>query len=298
MTGEPGIGKTALIDEFQRQVAAGAKVRIARGQCVEGYGGKEAYYPMLEALGQLCGGPEGNLIVDILEKQAPTLLVQFPAFITREHREMLRREITGATHERMLREICEALEAITSETPLLLVFEDLHWVDHSTIDLISALARRRQPARLMVLGTYRPADMKILSDHPLQAVKQELLIHDLCVEMALDPLAEADVAEYLVGDTGRTTVPEGLPQFILRRTEGNPLFIVITLKEHERKETHHPRRWRLSAYAPAAGNRTPSTRQSAADDRNPHRATERRRASSFRGSQRDRGFVLCRSQCP
>jgi DNA-binding winged helix-turn-helix (wHTH) protein/tetratricopeptide (TPR) repeat protein len=235
VTGEPGIGKTALVDEFQRQVAGGDKVRIARGQCVEGYGGKEAYYPMLEALGQLCGGPEGNLIVGILERQAPTLLVQFPAFITREHREMLRREIMGATRKRMLREICEALETITSENPLLLVFEDLHWVDRSTIDLISALARRRQPARLMVLGTYRPADI-LLSDHLLQARKQELLIHDLCVEMALDPLVEADVAEYLVGDAGGRAVPEGLPGFIQRRTEGNPMFMVTTLKNmRERK---------------------------------------------------------------
>ena len=232
VTGEPGIGKTALINEFQRQVAAGAKVLIARGQCVEGYGGKEAYYPMLEALGQLCGGPEGNSICDILEKQAPTLLVQFPAFTTPKHREMLQREIMGATRERMLREICEALETITAENPLLLVFEDLHWVDHSTLDLISALARRRQPARLMVVGTYRPADI-LLSDHPLQAVKQELLIHDLCVEMPLDLLEEA---EDLTADSGGTALPEGLPEFIQRRTEGNPMFMGATLQNmRERK---------------------------------------------------------------
>lgn len=233
VTGESGIGKTALINEFQRQVA-GAKVRIARGQCVEGYGGKEAYYPVLEALGQLCGGPEGNLIVDILERQAPTWLVQFPAFVKGKHREVLHVEIMGATRERMLREICEALETITSENPLLLVVEDLHWVDHSTLDLISALARRRQPARLMVVGTYRPADM--LSDHPLQAVKQELLIHGLCIELPLDLLEEAEVAEYLAADAGGAAVPQSLPGFIQRRTEGNPMFMVATLQNmRERK---------------------------------------------------------------
>jgi len=57
VTGEPGIGKTALVDEFQRQaVAEQPSPLIARGQCVEGYGGTEAYYPMLEAVGQLCRG--------------------------------------------------------------------------------------------------------------------------------------------------------------------------------------------------------------------------------------------------
>ena len=59
---------------------------------------------------------------------------------------MLRREIEGATRERMLREIIEAMETISSERPLLLVFEDLHWADPSTVDFISALARRRSAA--------------------------------------------------------------------------------------------------------------------------------------------------------
>src|SRR5260370_187377 len=114
-TGEPGIGKTALIDEFQRQ--AGAKVvdlGIARGQCVEGYGSKEAYYPVLEALGGLCRGSRGECLVQTLAVQAPTWLVQFPALVKSEHRDILQREILGATRERMLREIGDALEAITS----------------------------------------------------------------------------------------------------------------------------------------------------------------------------------------
>lgn len=74
---------------------------------------------------------------------------------------MLQREILGATRERMLREIGDALETITGTSPLLLVFEDLQWVDYSTVDLISALARRRAPAKLMLIATKRPMDMVI-----------------------------------------------------------------------------------------------------------------------------------------
>jgi predicted ATPase len=85
---------------------------------------------------------------------------------------MLQREILGATRERMLREIGEALETIASENPLLLVLEDLHWVDRSTVDLISAVARRRAPGKLMVIGTYRPVDVT-LAQHPLKGVKQD-----------------------------------------------------------------------------------------------------------------------------
>src|SRR3984885_6014409 len=96
VTGEAGIGKTTLVDAFQRQAGANiSALRIARGQCVEGYGGKEPYYPMLEALGQLCRGPGGDSIVRTLATQAPTWLVQFPAMVKREPREMLQRELLG-----------------------------------------------------------------------------------------------------------------------------------------------------------------------------------------------------------
>src|SRR5262249_29714491 len=140
------------------QAAPAMRGRIARGQCVEGFGSQEPYYPVLEAVGQLCRGAGGDAIVQLLAAQAPTLLVQFPALVTKEHRELLQREILGATRERMLREIAEALEALTASEPLLLVFEDLQWVDTSTVDLLSVLARRRRPAQLLVIATKRPVD--------------------------------------------------------------------------------------------------------------------------------------------
>ena len=229
ITGEPGIGKTALVDEFRRQVASTAlSIRIATGQCLEGYGGKEPYYPMLEAMGRLCAGPQGGSIVQILATQAPTWLVQFPALLKREHRETLRREIQGATRERMLREIGEALETITTTSTLLLVLEDLQWVDHSTVDLISALARRQGPAKLMLLGTCRPLAREP-RDHPLKALTQDLLVHRLCREIAPAPLSEAEVAEYLAARSSVASSPEGLSALLHRHSEGNPLFIVAAL---------------------------------------------------------------------
>jgi hypothetical protein len=229
VTGEPGIGKTALADEFEREAAATVPgLRIALGQCVEGYGGKEAYYPMLEALGQLCRGPGGESVVETLAAQAPTWLVQFPALVKGEQREMLRREIMGATRERMLREIGDALEAFTATSPLLLVLEDLQWMDHSTVDLISALARRRVPAKLMLIATKRPVDI-VVPEHPLKALKQDLLVRQLCREIALEPLGEAQVAEYLAAESSEACLPEGFAKLVYRHTEGNPLFMVAAL---------------------------------------------------------------------
>ena len=229
VTGELGIGKTTLVDEFQRQAAACTPMRIGRGQCVEGYGGKEPYYPMLEALGELCRGPEGDSVVRILAAQAPTWLVQFPSLVKRQERESLEREIAGATKQRMLREIGVALETIASETPLLLVLEDLHWADPSTVDLISALARGRGTAKLMVIGTFRPVDLALVR-HPLRAVAQDLLVHQLCQEFTLEPLTETDIAAYLGGEPTDAKVLDGLAALLYERSEGNPLFMVAALE--------------------------------------------------------------------
>jgi DNA-binding winged helix-turn-helix (wHTH) protein/predicted ATPase len=228
VTGEPGIGKTALVDAFQQQAAAVAGLRVARGQCLEGYGGMEAYYPMLEALGQLWRGAGGDAVVQTLATHAPTWLVQFPALVTRERRETLQRELLGTTRERMLREIAEALETLAADRPLLLIFEDLQWVDPATVDLLAALARRRAPAHLLVIGTYRPVDLA-LWEHPLRALTQALLVHQLCHELAVEPLGEADVAAYLAAVSAGARLPEGLVELVSRHSEGNPLFMRAAL---------------------------------------------------------------------
>jgi DNA-binding winged helix-turn-helix (wHTH) protein len=252
ITGEPGIGKTALAEEFQRQVAVGERsVRIVHGQCIEGYGSKEAYGPVLDALGQLCRGPQAEPIIQILSTEAPTWLAQLPALLTREHRATLQREILGTTRERMVREIGDALDSITAETALLLMLEDLHWVDDSTVDLISALARRRTPAKLMLLATCRPLDAEP-AGHSLRGRIPDLLVHRLCREIALTPLSEAEVEEYLAiqspaGRPPASRPPPGLSALVHRHSDGNPLFMVAAL-EHMAKRSLLTRvdgRWEL-----------------------------------------------------
>jgi len=229
ITGEPGIGKTALVDEFQSQaLPEHPSLLIARGQCVEGYGGTEAYYPMLEAIGQLCRGPEGQHVVESLALHAPTWLAQLPSLLKGEQRQTFQQEIQGATRDRMLREIRDALDALNLEAPLLWVFEDLQWADLSTLDLLSAAARRRTTGRAMVIMTKRPTDT-MAPEHPLRTLKSELLSHHLCREIALAPLSEAAIAEYLTAEAGGGPLPEGFAEFIHRNTEGNPLFMIAAL---------------------------------------------------------------------
>src|SRR5579862_4096785 len=74
ITGDAGIGKTALLDSFLRQAAAAQPVTIARGQCVEALGAKEQYYPVMEALSQLCASPDGERACRVLARMAPLWL--------------------------------------------------------------------------------------------------------------------------------------------------------------------------------------------------------------------------------
>ncbi|MET1081792.1 MAG: AAA family ATPase [Burkholderiales bacterium] len=225
VTGEPGIGKTTLVNELLRQASGATSVWIARGQCFEQYGAVEGYLPVLEGLSRLGRAQDGARITNVLRQHAPAWLLELPSLLPPEERETLRQQVSGATRERMLREMAEAIEAITAEQPLILVLEDLHWSDFSTVDLVAYLARRRDPARLMVIGTYRPVEM-ILGDHPLKAVKRELQAHGLSRELPLEYLTAEAVAQYLAVRFPGHQLPKRLAQLVHRRSEGNPLFMV------------------------------------------------------------------------
>ena len=135
-------------------------------------------------------------MIEILWRHAPTWLAQMPWLVGEADRERLKRETLGAAKERMLREMAEAMEAFTAETPLVLVLEDLQWSDNSTVDLIGHLARRHGLARLLIVGTFRPAET-IVKRHPLRELQRELQAHRLCAELPLELLSEAAVVRYL-----------------------------------------------------------------------------------------------------
>src|SRR5262249_21945193 len=223
VTGEAGIGKTVLVDAFARSIASNRNIRISRGQCLEQYGTGEAYLPVLEAIGRLCR--DHPQVVDVLRAHAPMWLLQMPSSISSSDREALSRQVFGATRERMLREMGEALEVLAADQPLVLILEDLHWSDYSTLDLISYLARQRQPAQLMLIGTYRTAEL-ILSRHPLKAVKQEVLAKQQCEELQLDYLDSDSIMRYLGVRVPGNRFPAELDDLIHARTGGNPLFMV------------------------------------------------------------------------
>ncbi len=225
VVGEPGIGKTALVESLLERIAARDGERqmlIARGQCVELHGSGEPYLPVLDALERLCGGASGAPLVELLRRHAPTWLLQLPSLLGTEDVAALERSAAGSSGARMPRELAAFIEALP--VPLILLLEDLHWSDHATVDLLSILARRRDPARLLVVGTYRPVDI-VVSDHPLKRLNQQLRERSLCRDLWLQPLGERDIADYV---DARWPGIDGtaLVRILYERTDGNPLFLV------------------------------------------------------------------------
>lgn len=219
ITGEAGIGKTALVDAFCRQTG---QVMMARGQCVEGFGAREEYYPVTEALSRLCASPDGETACRVLARRAPAWL----ATLGRDGGPQP--APSSATATRMPGDLCAALEELAAARPLLLVFEDLHWADDSTLKLISALARRRAPAQLLVLATCSYRDTVI--DQACKGLKQDLLMRQLAAEMALMPLTRSAVRQLLVRELQQESLPPGLSGFVHQHSEGNPLFAIAILE--------------------------------------------------------------------
>jgi predicted ATPase len=234
LSGEPGIGKTTLFERFVARMAAQDGVRVVQSQCVMRYGEGEAYGPLLDALGRLGRGPQGNELMRVLRRSAPMWLVQLPGLVSEPELERLQHQVQGATRERMVRELCEALEVLTAETPLIVVLEDLHWADVSTLAFLGTLAQRPEPARLLLLGAYRPADA-VLHAPVLREVTQELRGRGRCDELVLELLGEADVSAYLAGRLGGG-VAETLVRLVFERSGGNPLFMVNLLEHLVRQD--------------------------------------------------------------
>jgi predicted ATPase/DNA-binding winged helix-turn-helix (wHTH) protein len=271
IAGDQGIGKTSLIDVFletlnpdeyvlSRNDARQVFPWIARGQCIKSHGAAEAYMPLMEAFTGLGRHTARKHLVTLLQRHAPLWLVQMPSLVTSAQLRKLQRVTVGATGERMMREMADALDAVSAAHTMILVLEDLQWSDHSTLDLISYWAQRRAPSRLLLIATYRPADAA-LNGNPLKTIKQELQEHGQCQEIVLPFLGESAIREYLQRRFPGHKFPKEITSWIHQRTGGNPLFLVHVLDHliaHEVIALHNCR-WTFAGSLTEAAPMIPPT---------------------------------------
>ncbi len=226
VSGEPGIGKTTVVEDFLSELASsGQACTIARGRCSERLAGAEAYLPFLEALDGLSRRAGSDGAGRIMKAVAPTWYVQVAPPDSEASAARLLDDIKTASQERMKREMIALLEELSRVRPLVLFFDDLHWADVSTVDLLAYVGTKLQEMRVLIIAAYRSAEL-LLNKHPFLQVKLELQARGVCHELPLEFLSRSDLERYLALEFPDHRFPSDFSALIHAKTEGNPLFVV------------------------------------------------------------------------
>jgi serine/threonine protein kinase/predicted ATPase len=226
VTGEPGIGKTTVVEDFLDELKdRPGSYYVACGRCSERQAETEAFLPVIDALSSLNRDQAGGRVSQLIAILAPTW-----------HAQAVRSPSAGApdtsratSQQAMLREFCNLLEEVSRLGPVVLFFDDVHWADASTVDLLAYLGRHGRRLRVLVVVTFRPTEM-LLGPHPFHRVKLELQAQGVCSELPLRLLGRQQVDSYLsLAFPGHGFSPE-FAELIHGRTEGSPLFMVDLLR--------------------------------------------------------------------
>jgi tetratricopeptide (TPR) repeat protein/predicted Ser/Thr protein kinase len=224
--GEPGIGKTRLVGEFARSIAAAGITLLGRSD-------QEAlvpYQPFVEALewyAREC--PLGLLEAQLANVDGVRELAHLVPALRR--RAALPAEQVESNPEGQRYRLFEAaaalLSAIAHSRPLLIVLEDLHWADRPTLLMLRHLVRSSHEAPLCLVATYRETELG--RTHPLAEILADLRRDEGVARIGLRGLSEANVEEFITHWIGRDS-PAALTHAVAENTEGNPFFIGEVLR--------------------------------------------------------------------
>lgn len=203
VAGEAGIGKSRLVSEFEQR-ALGADALVLVGECVELAEGELAFASVVTAL--------RPVMDDRLEPPLRgTLAALWPSL----------GESVASSREQLFEAIYRVLARLAAERPVVVVIEDLHWVDRSSRDLLAFLVRNGRRDRLLVVATYRSDELH--RRHPLRPFLTELERSGRAERLELEPLGRGELAEQLGAIAGEPP-PAHVVEDILARSEGNPFF--------------------------------------------------------------------------
>jgi predicted ATPase len=255
VTGEPGIGKTTLVDDFLDSLAARGNVQIARGRCSERQASASAYLPIVDALADLIRGETGEAVSRLLRVVAPTWSAQL---------------VPGSrygtvppvahTQQAMLREMAMLLTAVSRLGTVVLFVDDVHWSDVSTVDLLAYVGRYCRERPVLIVVTYRPTEL-LLGPHPFHRVKLDLQAQGVGSELALQFLDRPQIEDYLSLAFPNHAFPDHFAELIHSRTEGNPLFTADLLRYLRQQGViaQQAGRWQLARELPELWEELPET---------------------------------------
>ncbi|HEX2094949.1 MAG TPA: AAA family ATPase [Longimicrobiaceae bacterium] len=249
--GSAGIGKSVLIRKLIEKLLCTPDLKdavVAYGHCYEETGPQNAYQPFVEILGSIANSPARRDLRDVLgaafKKTAPDWLQAIPMIGpllgAGAKTASLATELWGAGAtpdtrlDSMARQYLEAITGIGRDRPLMvLVLEDVHWIDHASCELLLRLSSVLAGSRIVVVLAHRPLQSADRS-HPLSKARSELIVRGCAEVTQLGGLTEPQIAEYLRERFGGSFSGD-FPRWLLHLCNGHPLFIsqYLNLLEQE-----------------------------------------------------------------
>lgn len=246
LTGEAGAGKSSLVKRFLIDAALHApEARIIGADCSEQYGAGEPYQPFVEALRDLLAGGDAGTkqrprFRDLARELAPHWIAAIPVAgdilaATAATAVELKESLGGGTataappsEEALFFQYTELLLAAAQEHPVVLFIDDLHWADHATVSLLGHIGRKIADKPVLILGTYRPADVDV-AKHPIKQAKLELERYGVAEEVRLSTLASDDLRELIAEELEGRPAPD-LVDWLEDVAGSNPLFFTELLR--------------------------------------------------------------------
>jgi adenylate cyclase len=278
VTGGPGRGKTALLNEFTRRAMdQHPDLLVASGSCNAYSGAGDPYLPFREVLGMLTGDVESlwargaidqgharrlwevlPLIIQALLQHGPhvvpalvpgqTLLIRASAAaVHADHLSRLRERIEqsqagtdGMEQSYLFQQVTNLFRALAEVHPLLLILDDLQWVDHASAGLLFHLGRRLEGTRILIVCSYRPEELAPRSDgerHPLDKVLAEFkrAFGDVWIDLAEVPESKGRYFVDALLETEPNHLGERFRRTLVERAEGHPLFTIELLRSMQER---------------------------------------------------------------
>src|SRR5687767_8055295 len=213
--GDAGVGKSRLLRDLKHE-AATQTIRIIEGRC-SSTESSVPYAPLMDALRFRISRGEGQAVAQMLGPLRAILAPIFP---------QLEGSATPgadpAERERPFDLIFRVLERFAAEEPMLLILEDVHWADQTSLELLHHLAHRTPSIPMLIIASYRSDELH--AAHPLRKLLGAMARDRVGEEMRLPPLTRDETGEMLACMLDAAPDP-AFAAAIWKRAEGNPFFV-------------------------------------------------------------------------
>lgn len=221
LAGEAGVGKSRLAEETAAE-ARRLDLLVLSGHCTD-MDTAQPYLPLIEQIEQALRIVPPERLREALGKNAAEVAKLMPE-LRQHYPDIPEPAAIPPEQERryLLHGVSEFIEHAARIQPMLLVYENLHWADESTLALLRSLAQRLHEMPVFVIGTYRHTDLG--PQRPLARVLRDFVRERLAEEILLERFTQDGVRDLLERRAGSPPPPE-LVALVYSETEGNPFFV-------------------------------------------------------------------------